>query len=209
MVNIKGLFMLNQYDFIDKREFVSVINKGIIYYVYTGRNAWHSTWITRYSNGCMHNSLQSARAFCERRRVQGTVFNILELPCLVFRSNNSALIVTEINTENPLSGYSSKAISEEKFFERISIYSSLVSIALSFKPESRFWKMRPPLKNSTIILTSKNPGIFIEDYKEKSLLKYVSCSVGSDSDLGFYESTSEIIQKSIMRVYREALIGYP
>lgn len=74
-----------------------------IYYVWTGRNAWWSTWSTRYAPGCFHRTFESAKASCEKRRKQGTVFYIDELPSLGFLSRNRTLIVSEINTDRFLS----------------------------------------------------------------------------------------------------------
>jgi len=34
------------------------ISKGLVYYFHTGRNAWNSTWVTQYANGCMHTTLK-------------------------------------------------------------------------------------------------------------------------------------------------------
>ena len=72
------------------------ISRGLLYYVHTGRNAWHSNWVTQYANGCMHTTLESAKEYAEKRRTRGTVFYIKQLPCLVFRSKDTCVLVTEI-----------------------------------------------------------------------------------------------------------------
>lgn len=45
---------------------VESISPVRLYYVYAGRNAWHSTWVTTYSEGCMHVSFKSAADFVEK-----------------------------------------------------------------------------------------------------------------------------------------------
>src|SRR4051812_25147339 len=83
----------------DFRARVCAVRVVKVFYVSTGRNAWWSTWVTRYSPGCMHGALESAKAFCEERRRQGTIFYIDELPSLAFVASECALVVSEINTE--------------------------------------------------------------------------------------------------------------
>src|SRR5690606_42111191 len=85
---------------------VQGISRGLVYYVHTGRNDWHSTSVTQYYPGCMHSTLESAKNYAEKRRTRGTVFYIRQLPCLIFRSRKQTISVTEINNRNPLSGYS-------------------------------------------------------------------------------------------------------
>ncbi len=84
----------------DLRFMVRSVSVSKIYYVSTGRNAWWSTWATRYSPGCFHTTLASAKWFCESKRVQGTVFCIDELPVLAFHAPERALFAIEINTKH-------------------------------------------------------------------------------------------------------------
>jgi hypothetical protein len=80
---------------------VEVVSVVMLYFVSTGRNAWWSTWTSRYSPGCMHTTLDSAKAHCEKLRKSGTVFYIDELPSLALLSSSNALLVSEINTRKP------------------------------------------------------------------------------------------------------------
>ena len=75
---------------IKAEEFLStpsdtIIRRGVrkIYYVFQGRNAWHSTWITQYNNGCMHINLDNAKKYAESLRACGSVFYIREIPALI------------------------------------------------------------------------------------------------------------------------------
>ncbi len=40
-----------------------------IFYCFYGRNAWYTTWVQKYSENCMHSSLESAKEFAEANRV--------------------------------------------------------------------------------------------------------------------------------------------
>ena len=84
----------------DLRYLVRSVQATRVYYVWKGRNAWWSTWSTTYSPGCFHLSLASAKAFCEKRRTQGTVFYIDEIPAVAFHSKDRSLYATEINTKD-------------------------------------------------------------------------------------------------------------
>jgi len=102
---------------------VEDVSAGLLYYLFNGRNAWHSTWITRYTEGCMHSDLQSAKDTAEKRRVQGSVFYIAELPAPIFSSAAGIIAVTEINSARPLSGYAAelKHISQRGARNRLKI----------------------------------------------------------------------------------------
>jgi len=58
----------------------------------------------------MHLNLRDAKGAAERQRVQGSVFQIEELPALLFVFQSIVLVITEINVRGPLSGYSRSAL---------------------------------------------------------------------------------------------------
>lgn len=76
-----------------------------LYYAIYGRYAWNNTWITRYSPGCMNYSFESAKQSVEQQRVQGSVFNIHEIPALHLSNSKLSVIITEINSVKPLQQY--------------------------------------------------------------------------------------------------------
>ena len=45
---------------------ITGIHSCALYFVTTGRNAWHSTWVQQYTNGCMHSSIASAKQYTEK-----------------------------------------------------------------------------------------------------------------------------------------------
>ena len=193
---------------------VKGISRGLIYYVHTGRNAWHSTWVTQYSPGCMHTTLSSAKEYAEKLRERGTVFYIKQLPCLVFRGIGCAVIITEINNNNPLSGYSPTATSNEvavgsKKIEGalnnyLKIGAQLNGIAMSFLPNSRFWNHRPSPRNSVVVLATKNEAVSVEKVKSDKLLSFKSFSNGGNYYLGWSSVEPHIKRTAVLNLYRQA-----
>lgn len=193
---------------------VKGISRGVIYYVHTGRNAWHSTWVTQYSPGCMHTTLVSAKEYAEKLRTRGTVFYIKQLPCLIFRANGIAIIITEINNNNPLCGYSPDATTKDvatgsKKMEGaldnyLKIGTPLNGIAMSFLPDSRFWTRKPSPKNSVVVLAAKNEAISIEKARSDSLLSWQSFSNGGYYYLGWRSIESHIKRTAVLALYRQA-----
>ncbi len=192
---------------------VKSISKGMIYYVCTGRNAWHSTWVSHYYPGCMHTTLASAKEHAEKLRTRGTVFYIKQLPCLVFRSSGVAVIVTEINSRNPLSEYSADAVTDEvtpssKKIEGvldnyIRIGAPLQGVAMSFLPNSRFWRQRPSPKNSVIILSANYESVPIENIKSSGLLSIKSFSNGGNYYLGWSSIESRVKSTAVLGLSRK------
>lgn len=193
---------MNQLATYDEKAFAELarsqiisIEAGIIYYVKTGRNAWHSTWVQQYSNGCMHGSQSSARQYAEKRRTQGTVFTIKELPSLVLQSTKGAVFVTQINTTTPLLDYSAEAIREQprlgsKLIEGarnnyLVKGATIGSAALSFDWSSRFWRTPPPKRNSVIIVASADTTEVIKTLGRKALQGLSSYSNGGGYLLGW------------------------
>lgn len=193
---------------------VKGISWGLLYYVHTGRNAWHSTWVTQYTNGCMHTTLQSAKDYAEKRRVRGTVFYIKQLPCLIFRSHNACLLVTEINNRNPLAGYSPDATIDEisHSYSKIEgaldnylrIGAPLNGVAMSFLPSSTFWSVRPGPRDSVIIMFSENLELPVERANSDKLKAFKSFSCGGNYYLGWSTIESEIKRLAVLQLHRKA-----
>lgn len=190
------------------------ISGGMVYYVHTGRNAWHSTWVTQYSPGCMHTTLSSAKEYAEALRTRGTVFYIRQLPCLVFRGHGITIVITEINNNNPLGGYSPDATIQDvaagtkkmksALDNYLKIGAPLVGVGMSFLPDSRFWIRKPSPRNSVVVLASKNEAISIEKAKSDSLLSWQSFSNGGYYCLGWRSIESHIKRTAVLALYRQA-----
>jgi len=177
------------------RSKVKSVEAAYLYYLFQGRNAWHSTWITQYAEGCMHSDLDSAKATAERRRTQGSVFYIAEMPSLVFRSASGVIAVTQINSASPLSGYSANAMTDRlptgvaKVRGARDCYISkgapMLGAALSFDQQSRFWRERPPRHNAVILVASEEAKLLLSPVSSSKPSSVRSYSNGSVYRLGW------------------------
>ncbi|MCX7197672.1 MAG: hypothetical protein NTW37_06700 [Proteobacteria bacterium] len=161
----------------DLRYLVREVKPVKLHYVTSGRNAWWSTWITRYSPGCMHSTMDSAKQFCESQRVQGTVFYIDELPSIAFIADNRALVVSEINTDSFL-----KRIDVELLTTITTVFPvstmTLRQMMYVFRPYSPLWPKDYPRLNSAIVSFSSAGDTMVELHTEEELFSYASSSVG-------------------------------
>lgn len=148
-----------------------------LYYVSTGRNAWWNTWITRYSPGCMHTTLESAIQFCEGRRVQGTVFYIDELPSLAFMAEGRALVVSEINTDNFFKRLNTGFLNQLTSVFPVSTM-SLDQFVYMFRPSSPLWPTGYPQNDSAILSYHFLPGPLEEMNSTDALVSRASHSNG-------------------------------
>ncbi|WP_298725997.1 hypothetical protein [uncultured Ferrovibrio sp.] len=74
-----------------------------LFYLYYGRNAWHSTWTEWYrEDGSFHVSYNAACDAAERWRVQGSTFYLTEIPALSFRSNGLTILVFQTSNSDRL-----------------------------------------------------------------------------------------------------------
>lgn len=189
---------------------VQALQPVLLYYVFTGRNAWHSTWVQRYTPGCMHTSLQSARQYAEARRVQGTVFNIKELPALLFRSPHGCLVVTQINSHDPLATYAAMAVHDDvgpgqrKIDGALDCYmvpdAPMQGVLLSFEPGSRFWHRAPAPRDSVIRVATDDSKACFAELPERGLLVQSSFSQGSRYQLGWRSREEQIGSKGVRQV---------
>lgn len=133
-----------------------------IHYLVRGRNAWNSTWVQHYYSGCMATANSDVELDAEKRRENGSVWSITELPALAIDSESGTLVITQLNSQSPLAGYSAEAVSvnappgtqlvEGAKNRYLKPGTSIGLMALSFAHDSRFWKQKPPPDNSVILL---------------------------------------------------------
>lgn len=169
----------------DLRYLVRDVKAVKLHYVTTGRNTWWSTWSTRYSPGCMHSTIDSAKAFCEARRVQGTVFYIDELPSIAFiAADNRALVVSEINTGSFLKRLDRKWLASLTTVFPVSTM-TLRQITYVFRPESPLWPTDYPRRDSAILSFCSAPGTLAELSAKEELSSYASSSSGPRYYLGW------------------------
>ena len=189
---------------------VSQISAAKLYYCFTGRNAWWSIWVQKYYEGCMHSSLESAKKYAEKKRVQGTVFYIEEIPALIFEAENNCLAVTQINCKEPMAEYSSDAISEKVSLSKFKIKNamnnylkcgaSLEGVCLSFDYDSSFWKRLQPSENSIVRVMCKKAKSdqFVSLKPKEALFRFESYSVGSNYYLEWRKSESRFSPDSVL-----------
>jgi hypothetical protein len=155
-----------------------------VYFVWTGRNAWWSTWSTRYTPGCFHRTLESAKALCESRRVQGTVFYIDELPSLGLLAPERTLIVSEINADQFLARYDVKRLKSITTALPVATM-SLRQFWYLFRIESTLWPSDYPERHSAFVSFEKNSAPFEVIEKTQELSSYSSESYGPNYSLGW------------------------
>ncbi|MDE2384192.1 MAG: hypothetical protein KGO53_06195 [Alphaproteobacteria bacterium] len=171
-----------------------------LYYLHHGRNAWHSTWVQQYSDGCLHCDLSSAKGLAERSRTQGSVFYIRQTPALLFKCQVGDLLVTQINTTQPLSGYSPNALTRlaptsTAINGAMDCYiaegAPIIGVAKSFHPSSRFWITPPPLNNSILIVATSDAGAQYDDVNKNRKKNMQSFSNGRNVPLGWSQIPQE------------------
>jgi hypothetical protein len=194
------------------KEHVKRISLGKVYYVRHGRNAWWSTWVQTYLDGCMHTTLVSAKEYAETKRVQGSVWYISELPALLAEGDSLILAVTQINCLNVLDGYSAFAVRRNApaGYERIAEFrdnylvrgASLEGAYLSFDPDSRFWEKPPPKKDSIIRVLAEATVAQFETIDSRGLAAYRSKSYGGACLLNWFPNSQRIRATTIRRIVR-------
>jgi len=158
----------------------------------------------------MHSCLKSAKDFVEKKRVQGSVFNIREMPGIAFRSSAGDIVVTQINTGEPLSLYSTKehyqpahiaALNKDLTLDSyVNLGVPFYEVAKSFSWWSKFWSSQPPLANSVIVLATRDSGAEYSNDIQDDFKAYVSYSNGTRYRLGWRTMSATISAEPIKRI---------
>ena len=188
-------------------EHIRQLSARYLYFVVGGRNAWHSTWISRYSPGSMHLTFSSAAAHAERSRVQGTVFTIQQLPALEFVAEAGRVYVTQINEATPLRAYSAHAIealsahvsrSTDIRDNYMAVGAPVVRAVRSFSYDSRFWRNAPPSNDSVLVLGCLRSKSKSEKIKKEIIKQWSSRSIGTDRPLSWGEQKANRTASAVM-----------
>lgn len=181
-----------------------------IHYLLRGRNAWHSIWVQHYYPGCMATYNHDVESDTEKRRENGSVWSITELPALAISSDAGTLVITQLNQRTPLAGYSPEAISAhptqgtqlmEGARNRYLISGTpLAHIALSFEPGSRFWKQKPPLQDSVILLYLPNPKIQLEPLTDQLFRRRSQPSGGRHNSICWSILPGDVDSSAVFRL---------
>ena len=188
------------------RSAVNSINACKIYFLTRERNAWHSTWIRRYSPGSIQLTFSGAASEAEKLRARGTNFIVQELPALRLSSRKGHLFVTDINSKCPLEHYWQDALYSGDADGRSLISDArnnylvrgapMIGAALSFRHDSRFWRRSPPPENHVLVLAAEETGLEFEPIPSRehlipALWKWHSVSSGGSRPLEWSKSFFE------------------
>lgn len=213
--NITNLYTLfSQDEILGVSATIKKIKASKIFYCFSGRNAWYSTWAQKYSLYCMHLSIESAKRHAEERRVQGSVFYIQELPALELGTGDRRIFVTQINSSCPLREYRTRAVRKRPRSGKdlidgarecyIEVGASLEGAVLSFDYDSRFWVTEQPWQNSVMVLEADN-ATPSESLKSRLLKRWRSKSFGSSYRLNWsLIQRSTVSGRSVLRIYRQS-----
>ena len=205
---------------------ITGVGRCKVYYAHDGRNAWHSTWVQRYSDGCMHTTLQSAKDYCEGRRKPGSVFYIREVPALWLTIHLGTYVLIQIGEKNPFGNYGATCPPEgtngsthtvsPNLFKR----GGLVALAIgSFVHYSRHWRKMPDAdsviltwranaRDSMVLDTTKDgqqlkASQIVEPLNDAPMHRYTSSSAGSNYLLQWSKERHAIRKIGILDILRE------
>ena len=137
---------------------------AVAYGLYEGRNAWWSSWSATYSAPELHINLVKQRA--EKRRVQGSVFTIAELPAVAFYSESHTLTAVRADGgAGLLQGLVIKALPHS--------LGQLAALVASCEVEAQYLFLHPGVERYA---------------RAEGLRKWTSKSVGTGSFLQWTES---------------------
>jgi len=186
-----------------------------IYYLYRGRNAWYNTWVTHYSQNCFQPTLEGARRQAEQLRCQGSVFYVQELPALLLMCEIHSLLVTEINTSEPLGHFDDRIYSstwnrDENGRREFRRGMTLGGASYMFSHYSDCWRVRPERENSVITEILPATDSTWERIDAKPLKLRMSSSQGSAYNLMWSEvsearaESENVSQHSVLTLARRA-----
>jgi hypothetical protein len=110
----------------------------VIYICFRDRNAWRGARSTTYMRSrSIHTTLRSAQRSVGSswgpHRSQGTAWFIEEYPALALYSTRRTLVVTEVNSEDPLRGFRVKRFSNLQRANSPAKYTSAATLRASLK----------------------------------------------------------------------------
>jgi len=119
-----------------------------VFLLITGRNAWHSTWSTRYSRQrAIFSSFEEAKNVAENIRIQGSQFTIREIPALAFYSLSGIIVICEFHSRPQYSN-----LKLDRIAEALRLNNKLVKAIQPFRATSDdFWTKPFPDSDSFIV----------------------------------------------------------
>lgn len=172
------------------------ISPVVLYVLSRGRNAWHSTWVTNYSGpSALVNSRNVAKQIAERRRVQGNVFYIAQVPGLLLKSLEGPVALVEFHSRDCFSRWD-----HERGRQRLRLGTPLGETLRALGPNG-LWQGRAPSSDSFISgIADWEPLTVLPP--RKPLERWVSESLGGTSPLVWHGSTSRYSRQGVNRIVR-------
>lgn len=162
-----------------QRKAPSSVRAVAVLFLSYGRNAWHSTWIRRYSVGDFSREGRIVQRKVEERKSPGTVFYLKVLPAFQIDFGARKFIVTEINTKEPFRHIDLDEARYPLLANNLKGFLGLIA------PTSSLWKPGQSRENSVIVQEVD------EDYID--LAAYAALSKGRDATnnpaIGGYQRT--------------------
>lgn len=191
-------------------EIITSVSVRKIYYLVTGRNAWHSTWVQHFYKKCISTEFRELEIDAEKRREAGTVFYIEELPALCLDVSSGCFALTEINTHYPLKNYNPKKFLSSRnqcnFMkendcpsEKIFVGNSLSSVVISLG-SSECWTY-PSRGNSMfkLFLSGKDSSL-LDDQTYYYSIKSSGSSGGKKNSLSWVLKTGKVTDAHINKI---------
>lgn len=176
---------------------VKHISSVSLFFLSTSRNAWNWTRANRYSRGCMHLSSEDAFVSAEKKRVQGTVFIVEEIPAIAVSVNDGALLITMINHKKPFSGFATKSLGnwvQGRLGRCASKPDFLFHAALKFESDSMCWRAREDIDENNLhfLWAGSEASKELKPLPQRKLSAWQSSSHGPDLPLFWGDLTPEI-----------------
>lgn len=209
----KNEFIVQQFLPQLKRDGKSVTSARavMLYYGIYGRNAWHSTWVKRYTEGSITTTLTDAKLYAEKSRKPGSQFSIVELPAVEVVSDEETYFVVHINTLSPFKGCMTKK-ALDRLKNKVGVTqpgflrtgSCLAQALYTLTPLSPYWTENPDPKNSIIILngsSDKKPPAL----PTRKLTGWKSKTFGKNFYLGWTEQSDSRGSSAVKRIIKIGL----
>jgi hypothetical protein len=193
-----------------KKEEIKSISQKKIYYLISGRNAWHSTWVEHYSKKSISTDSRELEKDAEKRREAGTSFCIEELPVLCFDLDSGCFLLTEINTDYPLKKYTPREFliknNQCNYIKTLNCHTEQsfignnLSVILKSLNTKSCWEQSHP-KESLFLLFLKNKSSSELDEKSSYYLRRnSSTSGGKKNSLSWVITTGKVSDEYISKL---------
>lgn len=171
----------------------------VLYYWYRHRAAWNSTKVNHFYQGSIQTSLSEIKSTIEKHRTNGSVFFINIQPTLQLTlENNLQVLLTEINTKEPLHGFKLKYSKGLNNSYNIQKGSRLIELFESLKAQNKL-----PIK-STAALLFLNCSLTKELGNDPvSYFSLKSHSYGSKYLLGWSQTSDKQNNDSVMKIVKQ------